>query len=174
MSAHGVKTVLNLVCSRMVSTFMACWVTIHCRAPLVRVVCVAFASRLGCIHMGCLGLAGTIAGIFSIMCGVGVTPGVLFHVTCRWSLGVIFNMRLDVGLRDFMMGSALVRHGIMMMGVSSITFCSASRASHWPGLSTVSRSWFSMLRSLSKCLPLGVVFASAVCLVNSSVRARKC
>jgi hypothetical protein len=146
-------------------------------------VCIAFAPRLSCVHVGCLGFASMIAGIFLIRYGVGITPGVLFCMTWQWSLGVIFNMHLAMGLRDFMMGSASVSRGIVMMGVSSITLCSASRAFHWTASSTlcsswigggVSRSWICMPRSLSKHLPLGVVFASAVCLANLSVRARRC
>jgi hypothetical protein len=117
MSAHGVKTVLNAACLQMVSTIMACWVTIRCRAPLGRAVCVAFAPRLGFMHVSCLGLASTIAGICSIWCGVGITPGVLFCVTHQWSLGVIFYMHLAVGLHDFMMGLALVSCGIVKTGV---------------------------------------------------------
>ncbi len=106
MSAHGVKSVLNAACLQMVSMFMPCWVTIRCLATLGGAVCIAFTSRLGCVRVGYLGLAGTIAGTCSVRCGAGINPGVLFRVTCQLILGVIFNMRLAVGLGDFMIGLA--------------------------------------------------------------------
>ncbi len=111
-----------------------------------------------------------------------ITPGVLFWVICQCSLSVMFNMHLGVGLHDFMMGLALISCGIVMMGVASITLCYASHTSHCLASSTlcssgigggVSRSLIQVPRRLSKRLPLGVVFPSAVYLVNSPVRARR-
>ncbi len=162
---------------------MACCVTICCRASLGRAVRLAFTPCLGCVHVGYLGLNGATRGIGSIMCGADITPGVLFQMTRWWSLGVIFNTCFVVGFRDFMMGLALVSCGIVMMGVSSITLCSSSRASCCLSLSTlyssgvgggVNRLSIQVPRMLSKCLPLGVVFASSVCSVNSSVKACRC
>ncbi len=165
MSACGVKIVLNEACLQMVRTFMAFCVTMHCHVSLGRAVRIIFAPRPGCVHVCYLGLSGAIGGMDSIMCGAGITPGVLFQVTHQWSWGVIFNTHLAVGFCDFMMGLALAMHGIVMMGVSSITLCSISRVSHRLTTSTlcsseigagVSRLLIQVLRSLSKYLsPLG-------------------
>ncbi len=155
----------------------------HCRVSLGKAVCIAFAPSLSCVRVGCLGLSSATRGIGLILCGAGILPCVLFWVTCWWSLGVIFNTRLVVEFCDFMIGSASVMHGIVMMGVSSSTLCSSSHVSCCLAQSTlcscgigggVSRSLTQVPRSLINRLPLGVLFASAVCLVNSSVRARKC
>jgi hypothetical protein len=81
MSARGVKNVLNAACLQMVMTFMDCYVTMRCRASLGRAVYIAFAPCLGCVHVGCFGLSGATRVMGSIMCGAGITPGVLFQVT---------------------------------------------------------------------------------------------
>jgi hypothetical protein len=54
--------------------------------------------------------------------------GVLLHVVRLCSLLVVFNTRFAVGFQVSMIGGASVMQGIVRMGVSSITLCSASRS----------------------------------------------
>ncbi len=63
----------------------------------------------------------------SINVGTGTIPGVLFLVTRLWSLGVFFNALLAVGFCDCMIFGTSVIHGLVTMGVSSITLCSSLR-----------------------------------------------
>jgi hypothetical protein len=91
------------------------------------------ASRRGWILVGAIGRTqqGTVAvsmGIGVITFGTGRIPGGLLHVTWLCSRGVVCNVRLAVGLRVSMTGGASVIRGIVMMGESSITLCSASCA----------------------------------------------
>jgi hypothetical protein len=67
-------------------------------------------------------------GIGVITFGTGRIPGVLLCVTQRCSHGMVRNVRLAVGLRVSMTGGASVIRGIVIMGESSITLCSASCA----------------------------------------------
>ena len=53
-------------------------------------------------------------------------PGVLFRVSRRYILGVVFNARFAMGFLDCIIAGALVMHGMVSMGVSSITLCSCS------------------------------------------------
>jgi hypothetical protein len=68
-------------------------------------------------------------GVGVITFGDGRIPGVLLRVTWRCSRGVVRYVRLAVGLCVSMMGGASVIQGIVIMGESSVTLCSASRAS---------------------------------------------
>ncbi len=91
------------------------------------------ASRQGWILVGVIGhtrrgLVAVSVGIGVITFGTGRIPGVLLRVTWLCSRGVVRNVRLAVGLRVSMMGGASAIRGIVIMGESSITLCSASRA----------------------------------------------
>ncbi len=97
--------------------------------------------------------------------------------------GVARKSHLAVGLRVSAMGWASVSRGIVMMGDSSITLCSSSRAARCCSMITLcvsetgggSRiSSMRAPRSLRSRRPLSVVPAMAVCSVSSSVNARKC
>jgi hypothetical protein len=61
----------------------------------------------------------------SINVGTGTIPGVLFLVTCLWSLAVFFNALFAIGFLDCMMFGASVILGIVKMGASLITLCSS-------------------------------------------------
>ncbi len=56
----------------------------------------------------------------------GNAPGVLFQVSRRCILEVAFNACFAVGFLDCIIAGALVMHGIVSIGVSSITLCSCS------------------------------------------------
>jgi hypothetical protein len=56
----------------------------------------------------------------------GNTPGVLFQISRRCILGVVFNAHFAVGFLDCIIAGALVMCGMVRMGVSSITLCSCS------------------------------------------------
>ncbi len=183
MSACGVYIMLNEACSHMVRRLMACCVTKWCRVPLGRAVRIALCLRRGWTCVGYQRLSGVIGVMGSITQGAGITPGALLCVNCWCSWGVVFNTHLAVGFLDFMMGSALVMWGIVIMGVSSLTLCSALCASCRLTLFTlysseigggINRLLIQVPRSLSKHFPLGGLLAWVVCLVNSSVRARRC
>ena len=126
--------VLKEACSRRVSRLIACRMTMRCCAPPKIAVCAARASRRGQILVGAIGCVwqGVVAvgiGVGVITFGTGRIPGVLLRVTWRCSCGVVCNVRLAVGLCVSMTGGASVIRGIGIMGESSITLCSASRAS---------------------------------------------
>ena len=96
-------------------------------------MCTARDSQLGWILVGAIGHTrqGAVAvsvGVGVITFGTGRIPSVLLHVTRQCSHGVVCNVRLVVGLRVSMTGGASVIRGIVLMGKSSITLCSASRA----------------------------------------------
>jgi hypothetical protein len=74
------------------------------------------------------GAVAVSVGIGVITFGTGRIPGELLHVTRQCSHGVVRNVRLAVGLHVSMTGGASVIRGIVIMGESSITLCSASRA----------------------------------------------
>ena len=80
---------------------------------------------IGRIRQGVVALS---VGIGVITFGTGRILGVLLHVTRRCSHGVVCNVRLAVGLRISMTGGSSVIQGIVIMGESSITLCSASCA----------------------------------------------
>jgi hypothetical protein len=58
-------------------------------------------------------------------------PGMLLHVTHLCRRGVPLRACFTIGLLDCMMGRALVSCGMVMMGKSSITLCSALCALCW-------------------------------------------
>jgi hypothetical protein len=105
----------------------------RCCAPPGIAVCAARASWRGWILVGAIGCVwqGVVAvgvGVGVITFGTGRIPGVLLCVTQRCSRGVIRNVHLGGGLHVSMTGGASVIQEIGIMGESSITLCSASRA----------------------------------------------
>jgi hypothetical protein len=97
-------------------------------------VCAARALRQGWIlvdAIGCIqrGVVAVGMGVGVITFGTGRIPGVSLRVTWWCSRGMVCNVRLAVGLHVSMTGGASVIQGIGIMGESSITLCSASRAS---------------------------------------------
>jgi hypothetical protein len=66
------------------------------------------------------------AGIVLLLLIIETLPGVLFLVTRLCIRGVFLMAHLDVELRVCMIGGAFVMHGMVSMGVSSITLCSSS------------------------------------------------
>ncbi len=126
--------------SWMMSTLIACLVTILCRALLgiaVNVVGGGVVCPLGnlllipCVssfhpmfvaplHSGQMRVVGAMPGTCLI---AGTAPRVLFRIThqCRW--GVSFSAHFAMGFRDCIIGGAFVMHGMVRMGVLSITLC---------------------------------------------------
>ena len=103
-------------------------------------------------------------------------PGVLLRVVGLCSLLVVFNTRFAVGFRVSMIGGASVMRGTVIMGVSSITPCSASRSRARQSASTLClpatggglRIFLTRrARSRSNQRPFGVSLACAVCSVSS-------
>ncbi len=139
MRHRGVNLVLAFVSSWMVSTFIACLVTILCRTPRgmgmygVGVVnsCILCERHLTfCVSSCCSTLFHLTTGRVRV-CGsmrltrwiAGTAPGVLFLVCCQCKWGVFFNTLLALRFRAFIIGGAFVMHGTVRMGVSSITIC---------------------------------------------------
>ena len=112
--------------------------------------------------------------------GSWMIPGVLLHVTRQWSQGVLWSVRFEVGFRACMMGGAFEMCGIVHIGVSSITLCSAMCWSPSVALCCIAGGGrerilsIHVARSLSSRLPLGVPLASSVVSVSSLVNAQKC
>ncbi len=139
MRHHGVNLVLAFVSSWMVSTFIACLVTILCRTPRgmgmygVGVVnsCILCECRLTFCDSSCRSTLFCPTTGQVRMCGsitltrwiAGTAPGVLFLVCCQCKRGVFFNALLAMGFCAFIIGGAFVMHGTVRMGVSSITIC---------------------------------------------------
>jgi hypothetical protein len=152
----GVNARLHVSQLLAVSKLSACFVTIRCCAPL---------------GIGTYGARAT---------GDAKMPRVLLCVTLRWTHGVPFNFRFAVRLRASMMPRASVILGIVMIGESSITLCSAaciilsftlcSSAVDGGASNVVIGSW----RRRRICCPLGRVLAWLVSAVSSSVSALKC
>ncbi len=183
MYARWVYIVLNEACSHIVRTVMACCMMRHCCMPLGRAVPIALGPCSGWTCVGYPGLIGAIGVMGSITQGARMTPGVFLHVNHRCSQGVVFNTHLAIEFINFMMGLASVMQGIVIMGILSITLCSALRASHRLTAFSlcsskiggrVNRLSIRVTRSLSKYLPLGMFLAWAVCLVKSSVGVQRC
>jgi hypothetical protein len=102
--AVGVNTRLHTSHLVAMSELIACLlITIRCCTSL----------RMGTYRAGAMGGA--------------TIPGVLLRVTCWWTRGVSFNIRFAVRLRASIMPGAFVIPGIVMIGDSSITLCSALR-----------------------------------------------
>ncbi len=134
----GVNLLLVETSSWMVSTLIACLVTILCCAPLgiaVNVVGGGVVCRLGnllltpcissfhptfvaSIHSGQMRVVGAVPGTHLI---AWTTPRVLFHITRQCRQGVSFSVRFAVGFCDCIIGGAFVMRGMVRMGVSSIT-----------------------------------------------------
>jgi hypothetical protein len=199
MKHVGVNLLLAKTSSWIVSMLIACLVTILCCALLglaMNVVGKGVVCPLGdlllthCVfsfhptfvaplHSGQMRVVGAMPGTCLI---AGTTPGVLFRVTCQCRWGVIFSARFAVGFRDCIIGGAFVMRDMVRMGVLSITLCCCiltlcscsviscpvSRA----GGSTICLILF--WRILMRRRPLGILFAVAVSLASSSVRAQKC
>jgi hypothetical protein len=126
--------------SWMVSMLIACLVTILCHALLgiaVNVVGGGVVCPLGdllltlCIssfhptfvaslHSGQMRVVGAMPATRVI---AGTVPGVLFRVTPRCRRGVSFSTRFAVGFCDCIIGGGFVMHGMVRMGVFSITLC---------------------------------------------------
>ncbi len=192
---------------------MVCCVTMHCCATLGTLVTVAFVvscdgwTRIGCApQLRTRGVGGAMNGqnwlngkvfilailLASLTCqgGIGMTnvgsgtmSGVLFLVT-RWcSRFVTRNTHLAVGLFKVSIGGNLVMRGIVIIGASSITLCSAL---HWAVLSLLvtlcslqggagcNKSLIFWVRYQSSLFPYGVVLACGISSTNSSVSARRC
>ncbi len=182
--------------SWMVSTLIACLVTILCCALLriaVNVVGGGVVCPLGnllltpCVssfhptfvaplHSGQMRVVGAMPGTCLI---AGTMPGVLFRITCQCRRGVSFSARFAMGFHDCIIGGAFVMRGMVRMGVVSLTlccciltFCSCSVTScsvSIDGGSTICLILF--WRILMMRRPLGVLFAVAVSSASSSVRA---
>ena len=105
--------------SRMVNTFIACWVIILevARAGMARTV------ERGEVRRG----GGIVAGRMIN----GTAPGVLFRVTRLCNCGVCFIALFAVGFHVCMIGSSLVIRGPVRMGVALITLCCASLSTAW-------------------------------------------
>ncbi len=139
MRHRGVKLVLAFASSWMVSTFIACLVTILCQTPRgmgmygvgVVISCILCECRLTFCVSSCHSTLFCLTTGWVRMCGsmmltrwiAGTAPGVLFHVCCRCKRGVFFNTLLAVGFHAFIIGGAFVMRGTVRMGVSSITIC---------------------------------------------------
>jgi hypothetical protein len=176
--------------SCIVSTLIACCVTSLCQAPLGMAVynCGGFAGIV--FHFDLRGGLSLMNLTFenngktgSINVGTGTIPGVLFLVTCLWSLAVFFNALFAVGFRDYMIFSASVICGIVTMGVSLITLCSSSRMAcvhSSPTLcsSTLGAGAKSFLIPCSSCwsnhLHFGVTGMPMAILFNSFVSSCRC
>ena len=199
MRRVGVSLSLAETSSWMVSTLIACLVTILCCALLriaVNVVGGGVVCPLGnllltpCVssfhptfvaplHSGQMPVVGVMPGTRLI---AGTAPGVSFRVTrqCRW--GVSFSACFAMGFHDCIIGGAFVMSGMVRMGVSSITLscciltiCSCSITScsvSIAGGSTICLILFWSI-FMRRC-PIGILFAVAVSSASSSVRARKC
>jgi hypothetical protein len=180
--ARGVNTLLADTCSIIVSTFIACRVTIRLRAPLGMAT---YFCGVG-VTTGALfrSYGGKPCGLSSPTLVMGGTaPGVLFLVTRRCSRFVPFRVRLDVGFLDFIIGCASVIRGIVMMGVSSITLCCLSRSTCCCSIITLCSSpsfgrlsiLLMLVRSaLISSLPCVVLATFAVSSSISLANARRC
>ncbi len=105
----------------------------------------------------------------------GNAPGVLFRVSCRCILGVVFNACFAVGFLDCIIAGALVMRGMVSMGVSSITLCSCSLTLcfSWTFCGCKACLIFACRFLIRRC-PVGVPFALSTTSANSSVSALKC
>ncbi len=160
ISAHGVWVVVKNACSIRVRTLIAC---IHC---------IIHGNRQWAVAVQ--------------LCGVtlsGIMPGVLFHVTRLCRHLVPFNFLLAVGLLDVTMRGKSVMRGIVMISVSSITLCSSvcqancslfSALCSSMGGAGCNKSSFFGARNFNNRFPFGVLLATAVASINSSVSALRC
>ncbi len=126
--------------SWMVSTLIACLVTIFCHAllgiavnvvgggvvcPLSNLLLTSCVSSfhpkfVAPLHSGRMRVVGAMLGTCLI---AGTMPGVLFRITCQCRRGVSFSARFAMEFSDCIIGGAFVMHDMVRMGVSSITLC---------------------------------------------------
>ncbi len=138
----GVYVVLAVASSWTTRTFITCLVTTLWRAPRgtgMYGVC-GVISFIRCDRrctpclLSCLSTlfcpttkqCGLFWSITSMRCIAGTVPGVLFLVCCQCKRGMLFNTRLAVGFRAFIIGGAFEMRGIVRMGASSNSNCSSS------------------------------------------------
>jgi hypothetical protein len=128
----GVNAALLATFSCIVITFIACCVTILCRAKLgigwnvaigsatvATVVDATIAERIrGDLRSPCAAVVVS----FARRVIIGTPPGVLFLVTRRCIRGVSFSLRFAVGFRDCIIGGASVIRGMVSIGVLSTPF----------------------------------------------------
>ncbi len=130
INLRGVWMVHIDTCSWMVRMFIPCCITILCQALVV--IWVYIVGR----GAGCMGVrvehwrshGDSIGWCGSMTVVTGDMPRELLQVTRLCRHGVAFRARVAVGCLDCMMAGALVSWGMVMIGVASITLCSASRA----------------------------------------------
>ncbi len=184
ISARGVHKVSVDAFSWVVSTLIACCVTIRCLAPL-RIALQVVGGIADCVAIcGDCRSAGSVfmLAIFGIGWARlinGTILGVLFRVTLPWIRGAFLRVPFAVGLRDCIIGGASVIPGMVSMGVVSITICSSfltlcSARGVAVDQGGVRTAFILDWRSLTSRLPLVVAPAMAVASANSSVSARKC
>ncbi len=190
-SAIGMKDALISTFSWIVRAFIACCVTIQCRA-LVGSECLVVGgvgfSLPFLVEMRLVGISrgASTLGIGCTLLIVGNFPGVLFWVTLAWILGVDFSARLEVGLRACIIGGASVICGTVMIDVLSITICSSTLTLCSSSLTLCCAcgvaidAWGVRMFLIFTCnflmsaRPLAVVPALVVMLVSSLVSACKC
>jgi hypothetical protein len=139
----GVNLLFTTTSSWMVSTLIACLVTILCGAllgiamnvvgggitcPLSNLLLTHCVSSLqpkfvAPLHSGQMRVVGAMKGTRAI---AGTVPGVLFRVTCRCRRGMTFSARFAVGFCDCIIGGAFVMHGMVRMGFCQSSFVVAS------------------------------------------------
>jgi hypothetical protein len=194
----GVNLSFASASSWMVSTYIACLVTILCQAPLeigMNVVGEGIACILCDLHLtpcvlSCCSKhfcpnAGQlrVSGLMILTRWIaGTAPGDLFLVFRQCKRGMFFNTRFAVEFHNFILGGASMMRGTVRIGVLSITLCcciltlcscSLASCSVIPGVgSTI--CLILLWRSLMRRLPVGVLFAVALSLASSSVSAQKC
>ena len=133
-----------------------------------------------------IGVPMSMCGMGWIRATIGKPPGVFALVWCQCMCGVLFKAFFAVGLCTCMMGGAFVIHGMVRIGVLSITLCSSSLtlccslvtlcsvlgvAVNAGGLRMVCRL---DCNNFNRRLPLLVEAATAIVSRSSSVRARRC
>ncbi len=137
----GVYATLFATCSCIVNTFIACCVTILCRALLgigwnvvgggvVAVANKAIACQI-CSDLRCPCAALWVSLTRRVI--NGNPPGVLLRVTRRCNRGVSFSILFAIGLRDCIIAGASVMRRIVSIGLLSNTLC-------WFSLSTLCSS----------------------------------
>jgi hypothetical protein len=184
MRTRGVHMVFIDTSSWMVSTLIACHVTIRCQA-LVGIVCTVVVRIVGCVivrgdlcHCGIISIL-SLSGIVLLLLIIGTPLGVLFLVTCLCIRGVFLSAHFDMGLQACMIGGASVMRRMVSMGVSSITLCCSfltlcSAICVALALGGVRIVLILDWISLMSLRPYWVAPALAVFAANLSVSARKC
>ncbi len=111
MRIQGVHMVFIDTFSLMVSTLIACCVTIRCWA-LLGIVCTVVGKIVDCVivrgdrcHCGIIS-SPSLSGIVLLLLIIGTPPGMLFLVTCLCIQGVFLSACFDMGLQACMIGGA--------------------------------------------------------------------